>query len=64
MNAEAQQMRSSGKAVIGTGGASGIGLATAQRFASKRAKVVMADRAGQRASTAAQQLLTEGASEF
>ncbi|MFL6717216.1 MAG: SDR family NAD(P)-dependent oxidoreductase [Burkholderiaceae bacterium] len=55
-------MRFSGKVVIVTGGASGIGLATAQRFASEQAKVVIADRDGQAAATAAQQLLTEGAS--
>ena len=55
-------MRFSEKVVIVTGGASGIGLATAQRFASEQAKVVIADRDGQAAATAAQQLLTEGAS--
>ena len=55
-------MRFSEKVVIVTGGASGIGQATAQRFGLERAKVVIADKDGQRASTAAQQLLTGGAS--
>lgn len=55
-------MRFSEKVVIVTGGASGIGLATAQRFASERGHVVIADRDGQRAATAAQQLRRTGTS--
>jgi NAD(P)-dependent dehydrogenase (short-subunit alcohol dehydrogenase family) len=55
-------MRFSEKVVIVTGGASGIGLATAQRFASEQANVVIADRDGQRAAAAAQQLRTKGVS--
>jgi meso-butanediol dehydrogenase/(S,S)-butanediol dehydrogenase/diacetyl reductase len=54
-------MRFSGKVVIVTGGASGIGLATAQRFASEQAIVVIADKDGKQAQTAAQQLREDGA---
>jgi meso-butanediol dehydrogenase / (S,S)-butanediol dehydrogenase / diacetyl reductase len=54
-------MRFSGKVVIVTGGASGIGLATAQRFASEKASVVIADKDARQAETAAQQLREAGA---
>jgi len=53
--------RFSGKVVIVTGGASGIGLATAQRFASEQAMVVIADRNSAKADAAAQQLRAAGA---
>ena len=54
-------MRFSGKVVVVTGGASGIGLATARRFASEQAKVIIADRDIAKAEEAAQQLRAEGA---
>lgn len=54
-------MRFSGKVVLVTGGASGIGLATAQRFASEQANVVIADKNQAQAEAAAQQLRAEGA---
>jgi meso-butanediol dehydrogenase/(S,S)-butanediol dehydrogenase/diacetyl reductase len=54
-------MRFSGKVVVVTGGASGIGLATAGRFASEKANVVIADRNIAQAEVAAQQLRAEGA---
>ena len=54
-------MRFSGKVVVVTGGASGIGLATARRFASEQAKVIIADRDLAKAEAAAQQLRAEGA---
>ena len=54
-------MRFSGKVVVVTGGASGIGLATARRFASEQAKVIIADRDIAKAEAAAQQLRAEGA---
>lgn len=54
-------MRFSGKVVVVTGGASGIGLATARRFASEQANVVIADRDSAKAEAAAQRLRAEGA---
>lgn len=54
-------MRFSGKVVVVTGGASGIGLATARRFASEQANVVIADKDGGQAQSAALQLRVEGA---
>jgi len=54
-------VRFSGKVVVVTGGASGIGLATARRFASEQAHVVIADRNIAQAEAAAQQLLADGA---
>ena len=53
-------MRFSGKTVIVTGGASGIGLATARRFVAEQANVVIADRDSAQAEAAAQQLRTDG----
>lgn len=45
-----------GKSVIITGGASGIGLATARRFARERARVVIADLDGDKAKGAARDI--------
>jgi len=53
-------VRFSGKTVIVTGGASGIGLATARRFVAEQANVVIADRDSAQAEAAAQQLRTDG----
>ena len=53
-------MRFSGKVVVVTGGASGIGLATAQRFASEQANVVIADRDIGQAEAVAQQMRADG----
>jgi NAD(P)-dependent dehydrogenase (short-subunit alcohol dehydrogenase family) len=49
------------KTVIVTGGASGIGLATARRFGSEGARVVIADLDATRAATAAAQVKQDGA---
>ena len=49
------------RTVIVTGGAGGIGLATAERFASEGARVVVADRDGDRANAAAEQVKQAGA---
>ena len=54
-------MRFTGKVVVVTGGASGIGLATAKRFAAEQASVVIADRNEVQAQTAAQWLHAAGA---
>src|SRR4051812_47815882 len=49
------------KVVIVTGGASGIGLATAHRFAREGARVVIADLQGEKAERAAAEIKTAGA---
>lgn len=49
-------MRFKGKAVIVTGAASGIGLATARRFSEEGARVVIADLAEKKARMAAEDL--------
>jgi NAD(P)-dependent dehydrogenase (short-subunit alcohol dehydrogenase family) len=53
--------RFDGKTVIVTGAASGIGLATAQRFGSEGARVVIADRDGEHANAAVEQVKQAGA---
>ncbi|MDB5511093.1 MAG: oxidoreductase [Enterovirga sp.] len=52
--------RFAGQAVIVTGGAGGIGLATARRFASEGARVVVADLNGDAAAKAAEAMAAEG----
>ena len=54
-------MRFDGKAVIVTGGTSGIGLATALRFAAEGANVVVADHDAAKAAQAVEQLHAAGA---
>jgi meso-butanediol dehydrogenase/(S,S)-butanediol dehydrogenase/diacetyl reductase len=54
-------MRFDGKVVIVTGAASGIGLATARRFASEGARVVIADLQADRAEAVAEELKQHGA---
>jgi NAD(P)-dependent dehydrogenase (short-subunit alcohol dehydrogenase family) len=55
--------RFSEKAVIVTGAASGIGLATATRFASEGARVVIADLDLTKAGAAAEQIKAQGSGE-
>src|SRR3546814_18724029 len=50
-----------GKTAFITGGASGLGFATAKALAAKGAAVILADIAGAGAETAADALRTEGA---
>lgn len=56
-------MRFDGKAVIVTGGASGIGLAAARRFGMLGARVTVADLDGDKASRAASQVKDAGGRE-
>jgi NAD(P)-dependent dehydrogenase (short-subunit alcohol dehydrogenase family) len=49
------------RTVVITGGAGGIGLATAERFGSEGARVVIADRDAERANAAAEQVKQAGA---
>lgn len=54
-------MRFTNRVAIVTGGASGIGLATAKRLGSEGARVVLADISGDRVEAAAQQVRAAGA---
>src|SRR5438128_1070406 len=54
-------MRFSDKVVIVTGAAGGIGLATARRFASEGARVVLADLHAEKAQAAAKSVQQAGA---
>ncbi len=54
-------MRFEGKAVLITGGASGIGLAAARAFARERARVMLADRNEERLGAAVQEIRQTGA---
>lgn len=54
-------MRFNDKVVIVTGGASGIGLATANLFGAEGARVVIADLNGRSAETAAAEIKKSGA---
>lgn len=54
-------MRFTNRVAIVTGGASGIGLATARRLGSEGARVVLADISGDKAEAAAQQVRAAGA---
>ena len=56
-------MRFQGRVAIVTGGASGIGLATAKRLSTDGAHVVIADVAADRADSAAAEVRTAGAGE-
>ena len=53
--------RFSGRTAIVTGAASGIGLATARRFAAEGARVVIADRDGSAARQAVSSIEADGA---
>ena len=52
------------KVVVITGASAGIGLATARRFATAKAKVVMAARSGDKMETVAEELQANGAQVF
>ena len=54
-------MRFEGKVAILTGAGSGIGLATAKRFGSEGARVIIADLKQDRAEAAASQVKKAGA---
>ena len=54
-------MRFEGKVAILTGAGSGIGLATAKRFASEGARIVIADRKAEKAQKAAEEAKGAGA---
>jgi meso-butanediol dehydrogenase/(S,S)-butanediol dehydrogenase/diacetyl reductase len=56
-------MRFADRVVIVTGAASGIGLATAKRFGSEGARVVIADREAEKAAQAADEVKQAGAPE-
>lgn len=56
-------MRFDGKVIIVTGGASGIGLATAKRFGSEGGRVVVADVNRDRAEAAAEEIKGDGAAD-
>ena len=56
-------MRFEGKVVIVTGAARGIGLATARRFGSEGARVVVADLDAEQAGRAAGEVSRAGASD-
>ncbi len=53
-------MKLQGRVAIVTGGASGIGFASAAAFAEEGARVVLADRAGERAAAQAEALQARG----
>lgn len=60
MNAPIESTGLSGRSVIVTGGGSGIGRATALRFATAGAKVLLADISAERAKTVADEIAAAG----